>query len=784
MRYLSLFSGIEAASVAWETLGWEPVAFAEVEPFPCAVLAERFPNVPNLGDVTKFKEWPDVCLCDGVFGIRRDETSGASSDFGGVGGEASNGDLSSVFPAGESNRAVGEERTAGSGMERGTQLHAELNGSSRSSICTECGGFNGPIELIVGGSPCQSFSVAGLRKGLDDPRGNLALTYLGIVEKYKPEWVVWENVPGVLSSGGGRDFGSFLGALAQLGYGFAYRILDAQYVRTPDYPRAVPQRRRRVFVVGNLRDARRAATVLFDSESVLGNPPPSRQARKDASSDAREGVEGNGGGIIHASEVSTVDAQNKVDRGDTQHAERMIVQPQWWDGGDSAASLTTRCHDQSMPDKGNFAAIVEPTAFKIRGGSETETGEQGGTPGRKAGKGYLGSEEVTFTIASSQDQHVFYQTQNEVAGTLDASYHKGCGERGGVEREYIAYENHANDSRIKQLDDDVSPSVVARWGTGGNNQALVQKVYESKQHHNPQPTENVSLTTTNCATIRGDSVIVQTLPLNTMTMQGRPSDEGRMGSGIGDPDDPAPTLSKQHSHAVAIRTANTNANGHGIADEVTHTLDQTNSNAVAYGVDLYNLKVDSDIAVSVTSRSGIPDATGPRLMSTAYAVDVYNQTIDGDVTATLTEACGGTNTSGPKVMAFEPGSIARNAGPAGEDVVCPTLRKEMGDNQPAVRIEVAPSLTAANNPSRSPQSSEVTQQVGAVYSSSMQVRRLTPKECERLQGFPDDWTRIPWRKKGAEDCPDGPRYKAIGNSMAVNVMQWIGIRIKLVKEMF
>jgi DNA (cytosine-5)-methyltransferase 1 len=540
--------------------------------------------------------------------------------------------------------------------------------------------------------------------------------------------------------------------LAQLGYGFAYRVLDAQYVRTPEYPRAVPQRRRRVFVVGNLRDARRAAAVLFDSESVLGNPPPSREARKDSASDAREGVEGNGGGIIHASEVSTVDAQNKVDRGDTQHAERMVVQPQWWDGGDSAASLTTRCHDQSMPDKGNFAAIVEPTAFKIRGGSETETGEQGGTPGRKAGKGYLGSEEVTFTIASSQDQHVFYQTQNEVAGTLDASYHKGCGERGGVEREYIAYENHANDSRIKQLDDDVSPSVVARWGTGGNNQALVQKVYESKQHHNPQPTENVSLTTTNCATIRGDSVIVQTLPLNTMTMQGRPSDEGRMGSGIGDPDDPAPTLSKQHSHAVAIRTANTNANGHGIASEVTHTLDQTNSNAVA------------------------------------YAVDVYNQTIDGDVTATLTEACGGTNTSGPKVMAFEPGSIARNAGPAGEDVVCPTLRKEMGDNQPAVRIESPVLMDQGGSVMQVLEDGTVgtlrreTHGHEPSIVSSMQVRRLTPKECERLQGFPDDWTRILWRKKAAEDCPDGPRYKAIGNSMAVNVMQWIGLRIMMTKE--
>ncbi len=90
---------------------------------------------------------------------------------------------------------------------------------------------------------------------------------------------------------------------------------------------------------------------------------------------------------------------------------------------------------------------------------------------------------------------------------------------------------------------------------------------------------------------------------------------------------------------------------------------------------------------------------------------------------------------------------------------------------------VAPSLTASNDPSRSPQSAEVTQQVAAVHAATMTVRRLTPRECERLQAFPDDYTLIPWRKKPADQCPDGPRYKALGNSMAVNCMEWIGERI-------
>jgi len=128
---------------------------------------------------------------------------------------------------------------------------------------------HGPVDLLVGGTPCQSFSVAGLRGGLADPRGNLALRFVQLAAVMQPKWIVWENVPGVLSSGKGRDFGTFLGALGELGYGFAYRILDAQWF-------GVAQRRRRVFVVGHLGDWRRAAAVLFERESVFGNPPTRR----------------------------------------------------------------------------------------------------------------------------------------------------------------------------------------------------------------------------------------------------------------------------------------------------------------------------------------------------------------------------------------------------------------------------------------------------------------------------------------------------------------------------
>ncbi len=207
MRYLSVCSGIEAASIAWESLGWTPVAFAEIERFPSQVLAHHFPGVPNLGDMTKYKDWD----------IDRDA-----------------------------------------------------------------------VDLIVGGTPCQSFSVAGLRKGLEDPRGNLALTFIGMVDHYRPEWVIWENVPGVLSSSGGRDFGSFLGALGQLGYGFAYRVLDAQYF-------GVPQRRRRVFVVAHSSgDSRRAAEVLFEPESLRGNPTKSRATGQAVTGGSASSVDANG----------------------------------------------------------------------------------------------------------------------------------------------------------------------------------------------------------------------------------------------------------------------------------------------------------------------------------------------------------------------------------------------------------------------------------------------------------------------------------------------------------
>lgn len=213
MRFLSLCSGIEAASVAWKSLGWEPLGFAEIEPFPSAVLAHHYPNTKNYGDIIKYKEW---------------------------------------------------------GIETGT------------------------VDLVCGGPPCQAFSIAGQRAGMADPRGNLTLTYLALVDHLKPRWIVYENVPGLLSSNGGADFARFIEGLALCGYHCAWRVYDP----AQSFGRhRLPQRRRRVFLVGYLGAWEPPASVLFKPQGCGWDSAEGNTQGQDATSSPFKSVGNEGSGI-------------------------------------------------------------------------------------------------------------------------------------------------------------------------------------------------------------------------------------------------------------------------------------------------------------------------------------------------------------------------------------------------------------------------------------------------------------------------------------------------------
>ena len=351
---------MEAASVAWHPLGWTPVGFSEIEPFPCAILKHRFPNTPNYGSLTEYKQWP-------------------------------------LEP--------------------------------------------GAIDLLVGGTPCQSFSVAGLRKGLDDPRGNLALVFLGLADKLKPRWIVWENVPGVLSSNGGRDLGSFLGALVQLGYGFAMRVLDAKHF-------GVPQRRRRVFVVACLGDWRAPAEVLLESDCVRRDPKKGRAKGQGVAASAEGGVECATGQKTHALTAS----QKGATEDGTGRGTPIINHPEgcWWDGGQVSQTLDAVLQKgQTMPEKNRFPAVLQPMkvthTLRGEGFDASEDGTGRGTP------------IVIDRAAFNQGQNAQYEPHIEETEVMDSLVARGPHAVG----QPIAF--HATQDPINSTE--VTPCV-----SGGNKQ--------------------------------------------------------------------------------------------------------------------------------------------------------------------------------------------------------------------------------------------------------------------------------------------------------------------------
>jgi len=443
MRFGSVCSGIEAASAAWEPLGWKAAWFAEIEKAPCSLLAERFPDTPNYGDMT------------------------------GLVGRLVDGEIEAP-------------------------------------------------DMLCGGTPCQAFSVAGLRRSLDDDRGNLSLIFCGIADaiddarRIRGECesiIFWENVPGVLNT---KDnaFGCFLGALAgediplepagqrwtNAGcvYGpkraIAWRVLDAQYF-------GLAQRRKRVFVIASAREGFDPAQILFEFEGMRRDSAPSREAGQGFTYDVAPSLTSSGRGVERAGET----------RG--QDPVVAVKEPCWWDGGQLSQTLdAVLSKGQTMPEKNRFPAVLQPVSvsgdishtLKSEGFDASEDGTGRGVPVIAFGAKDHGADACV-----------------ELSPTLRAGGHNKSHAGGGVMPAIAFAENSRSEVRLESGDG----SIAGTLSTGGGKAG------------------------------QGTPMVAYPLDLRNALRDPEKHDaQNRQGVGVGEGGDPISTLTSAHVHGVATST--------------------------------------------------------------------------------------------------------------------------------------------------------------------------------------------------------------------------------------
>ncbi len=665
IRYGSVCSGIDAPTVAWKPLGWEAAWFAEIERFPCAVLHHHYGcgNPINRPSPTK----------------RYDPQAKQT-------GPAPNlGDITKI-------------------------TEEQLN-------------EHGPIDILVGGTPCQSFSVAGLRGGLADPRGNLTLTFLDLVRRTKPRHVVWENVPGVLSDST-MALHSFLDGLEEIGYAITgFDILDAQYF-------GLAQRRRRVFVcaqsIDDLLTRKTSFSGLIAAQCLAEIWQHTLAVLCER---LNHGVENSDS----ANSKSMLSLQKRIGLFGLQKAEQVSRLLDCL----GVLRQLSECEPSGLgSESGKVSSLMpESTVGTKFGGldgqkesiSESKNTEPSWRTTLVDGL-RIANECITSTSTNETTESEIYtcatamlSTAGFMRGSLASApgFSTAAGSCLTGLWEHITYARQTSYSlftavewvrRWRDFLRQAESASLALGNLGIRNFGQIQPLSENLCGYSPpgreRGTKSAALTANGVGICGADDNQAQAghliatgltarygkgadsdytdtlliIPILEANARQGLRDSPRDGIGIGKNGDPMFTLQSSAQHAIAYRTS---------------------------------------------GNSGVME--------------------QGDKTAALN--CG--TDPNQQIVAYQ--CQGTHVGEMG------LLRAGNGNETGGVPFVV----------------------------EHMVVRRLTPLECERLQGFPDGFTNIPYGHPKYPDqiCPDGPRYKALGNSMAIPPMRWIGKRIMEATEL-